>query len=263
MDIGLFFKDLFTFNRKSLLLRWRRLSGLIKRKTIGQKSANVNWQEIPVIINNRNRLTYLLQLVHWLENAGMKKIIILDNDSTYPPLLDYYKTTSHRVIKLNENVGHLALWKSSVYKEFVSQYYIYTDPDLVPIDRCPKDVVKFLLSKLDQYSSPEKIGLGLQIDDLPDHYANKEQVLKWEKRYWTNAVDETVFAAEVDTTFALYRPFTNGAQWVSPAYRTNFPYVAKHLPWYENTADPGEENNYYASHVRQGASHWIERKENQ
>lgn len=257
MDFRQLFRDIFTLNTSAFKTRRYRLAGLLKRKFSGQNIDSVVPAEIPVVINNRNRFTYLLQLITWLEKAGMKNIIILDNDSTYPPLLDYYSKTKHRVVKLGDNVGHLALWKSKLFDEIGSRYYIYTDPDLVPVDNCPADLAAFLLEQLKKYPAIEKIGTGLKIDDLPDHYSGKQKVIDWEKRYWEMPVAENIFNAEVDTTFALYRPYTNGAKWVAPAYRTGPPYVAYHLPWYENSADPGEENLYYAQHVRQGASHWI------
>lgn len=260
MDIKQLIKDIFTLNFRSMKLRYARLQGIRKRASIGQKISEVDPKMIPVVINNRNRYTYLLQLITWLEKAGMQNIIILDNDSTYPQLLDYYSVTKHRVVKLNANVGHLALWKSPLWEEIQSRYYIYTDPDVVPAENCPADMPGYLLEQLKKYSAIEKIGLGLKIDDLPDHYSNKLKVIEWESKYWKNAVAPGIYNAEVDTTFALYRPFTDGKTWVAPAYRTGEPYVAYHMPWYENTADPGEENLYYAKHSRAGASHWTNNK---
>jgi hypothetical protein len=153
-------------------------------------------------------------------------------------------------------VGHLALWKSALWNEIKSKYYVYTDPDVVPAANCPADMPAYLLRQLEKYSSIEKIGLGLKIDDLPDHYSNKQKVVAWESKYWKNEVAPGIYNSEVDTTFALYRPFTDGKTWVAPAYRTGEPYVAHHMPWYENSADPGEENLYYVAHSKQGSSHW-------
>ena len=46
---------------------------------------------IPVIIINYNRCQTLMQMVEWLQNLNDKvSIIIVDNASTYPPLLEYY-----------------------------------------------------------------------------------------------------------------------------------------------------------------------------
>lgn len=260
MDYGQLVKDIFTLNIRSFRLRWHRLRGVTNRKTKGENIDAVDPKKIPVIINNRNRYTYLLQLIRWLENAGMQNIIILDNGSTYPPLLEYYANTKHRVVHLNDNVGHLALWKSKLWEEIQSRYYIYTDPDVVPAENCPSDMPAYLLQQLRKYPAIEKIGLGLRIDDLPDHNQSKAAIISWEKKYWEKKVSHEIYDAEVDTTFALYRPFTNGAIWVAPAYRTGPPYVASHMPWYENTVDPGEESKYYASHARAGASHWTNKK---
>lgn len=259
MDFGQLARDIITLNFRSMRLRFSRLSALIMRKMSGQKIEDVDLWDIPVIINNRNRCTYLQMLIERLEELGFHNIIILDNDSTYEPLLDYYARigSTHRIVKLNRNVGHLALWKSTLWDEIKDQFYIYTDPDVVPVETCPENILSYLLEQLKKYSAIEKIGLGLKIDDLPDHYAHKQKVIGWESKYWKEQVAPGVYNAEVDTTFALYRPFTNGAIWVAPAYRTGEPYVARHLPWYENSANPGEENEYYAKHVRQGASHWI------
>lgn len=256
MDIKQLVRDIFTLNFRAIDARFSKLNGMIMRKMAGEKLDKIDVGNIPVIINNRNRYTYLLELIKWLENADMDNIIILDNDSTYEPLLDYYATTSHRVVKLNANVGHLALWKSTLYDEVSSQHYIYTDPDVVPAKNCPEDVIWYLLEQLRKYPAIQKIGLGLKIDDLPEHYSHKRKVIDWESKFWKHEIAPGIYNAEVDTTFALYRPYTNGAKWVAPAYRTGEPYVAHHLPWYENTASPGEENEYYASHARQGATHW-------
>jgi hypothetical protein len=164
------------------------------------------------------------------------------------------------VFLLNENVGHLSLWKSGLYKQFQHDYYVYTDPDVLPDEECPDDVIEFFWRKLQQYPSIEKIGFGLKIDDLPDHYADKTKVIDWESKYWKKPVEENVFDAELDTTFALYRPYTNGAKWVQKAYRTGKPYVASHLPWYEDSANDSEETLFYKKEIRQGSSHWIKEK---
>ena len=44
-------------------------------------------EKISVFINNRNRLSTLKCLVEWLCNKNIE-IVILDNDSIYPPLID-------------------------------------------------------------------------------------------------------------------------------------------------------------------------------
>jgi hypothetical protein len=257
MDLRQLGKDILTMNGTALKLRADKGLAVLRRMLLTDKSFDP--KKAAIIINNRNRLSHLRLLVDWLQKNGYQNIHILDNDSTYPPLLEYYKLTSCSVHYLGENVGHLALWKTGLYRKFERSYYVYTDPDVVPSDECPADVIAFLYQQLRRFPFAEKAGLGLRIDDLPDHYANKDQVIDWEKKYWEKQISPGIYDAEVDTTFALYRPFTNGAKWVQRAVRTGPPYIARHLPWYENSSAPDPEDVYYRANVKQGASHWIKK----
>jgi hypothetical protein len=260
MDTRQLFIDIATLNFKSIGLRLNKLISVIKRSVIMPFTANFqngkDIKDIPVIINNRNRYTYLLQLIGWLEKNGYTNIHIIDNDSTYPQLLDYYSNTKHSIHRLKENVGHLALWKTGLIKQFQKDYYIYTDPDVLPIDECPGNVISFFMEQLNKYPHVEKVGFGLKIDDLPDCYIHKKEVIDWENKFWQKQIAENLYDAQIDTTFALYRPYTNGAIWVQRSLRTGGKYIAQHLPWYEDSFNPTEENLYYTTNIRQGASHW-------
>jgi len=261
MDKAKLIEDIRTFNVAGFRARLAKLHGLIARRVVlsARKitGAKRDLQDIPVIINSRDRYSCLLLLIKWLERAGMKRIYIVDNDSTYPPLLEYFKTTPHKVFRLGVNAGHLALWNSPVYQMFRSDYYIYTDPDILPSDECLDDFLPRLMKCLEENPRIEKAGFALRIDDLPDHYRDKQKVLDWEKQFWRRQVAEDVFDAAIDTTFALYRPFTNGALWAAPAYRLAGKYVARHLPWYADSRNPTEEDEYYRQHIKTNASHWI------
>jgi hypothetical protein len=57
----------------------------------------MNWQEIPVFIINRDRLTSLRQMVNWLLESGTRQIGIFDNASAYQPLLQYYRSLPSNV----------------------------------------------------------------------------------------------------------------------------------------------------------------------
>ena len=101
-------------------------------------------RDIPIIINSFNRLTTLRRLIASLEQRGLTNIHILDNCSTYPPLLEWYATDGRRydIIRLPKNLGFKALWKHRpTRKRFCGDYYIYTDPDLELDPACPADVV--------------------------------------------------------------------------------------------------------------------------
>ncbi|MBX7050496.1 MAG: hypothetical protein K1X54_00530 [Flavobacteriales bacterium] len=256
MDFRKLIKDILTWNtpdlRKRTDLLWRRTRRIL---FFVFHHGAIDVKEIPVIINNRNRLTYPMMLIDWLEKAGMKNIIIIDNASTYPPLLDYYQKSTHRVIRLSENIGPLAIWWCDELRDLTSHYYIYTDPDVLPDHSPGTQAFELMLAGLKKNLTLDKIGYALRIDDLPDFFALKADVIVWEEQFWKNKVDEHFFAAPVDTTFAMYAPFARGGG-ECKAYRTNFPFVAKHLPWYENSSDPGEENLYYRTHAAAQNSHW-------
>lgn len=264
MDYNQLIKDIFTLNFKPFVTRYHKLVAVLKRKfslSADNFSTGKNIFEIPILINNRNRYTYLKQMVDWLTEAGYKNIIVLDNDSNYQPLLEYYKTAPVKVIYLKENVGYLSLWKSGVYKQFYTDYYVYSDPDVLPAKDCPKDFMKHFMELLNKFPNVEKVGFGLKIDDLPDFYNKKQEVIEWESQYWKKAIEKDVYDAKVDTTFALYKPFTNGEIWVQNAVRTGGNFVAHHLPWYEDSKNETEENAFYRNNIKKGESHWI-KKEN-
>jgi hypothetical protein len=208
-----------------------------------------DYKQIPIIINNFNRLDSMKKLIFSLEKRGYTNIYIIDNHSTYPPLLEYYETCRHIVFRLEQNIGMTALWTSGIYKRFRNDFFVYTDSDVVPVDECPDDFLLFFLETLKKYRLAQKVGFSLKIDDLPDCYALKEDVIFWEHRFFERKRDEYLYWAPIDTTFALYRPRgkRKHANYNIEMYRTAFPYMARHLPWYIDSENPDEEEKYYMS----------------
>jgi hypothetical protein len=219
-----------------------------------------DYKRIPIIINNRNRLTFLLQLLNNLEIRGYSNIYIIDNNSSYPPLLEYYKKCQYHIFRLDSNVGHLALWKTKIYKRFIKDFYVYTDPDVVPIEECPNDFLSFFMDTLKKYRFVQKVGFSLKIDDLPDYFSKKEEVIKWERHFFETKADDKLYLAHVDTTFALYRPWAwNGANYYHQTFRTAHPYSARHMPWYVDSSNLTEEEHYYIEHS-ETSTHWTKKE---
>lgn len=256
MDFKKLISDIITWNTPDLKKRTSLLSRRIRRFWFALVKPELkDLSQIPVVINNRNRLTYPLMLIDWLERAGMKNIIIIDNASSYPQLLEFYRKTPYRVIRLSENIGPLAIWWCDELKSITENFYIYTDPDVLP-DHSPElNVIQLMYDGLRKNLTIDKIGYALRIDDLPDHFALKEDVIKWEKQFWLNEVNDRFFRAPVDTTFAMYAPYARGGGECT-AFRTKPPFVAKHLPWYEDSAHPDDESVYYRTHAAAQNSHW-------
>lgn len=206
-----------------------------------------------VFIICRDRLDPLLKLLPWVDQFD---VTLIDNNSSYEPLLDFYTSTNHNVLRLDENLGHKAAWLADALPK--DERFILTDPDVVPADGCPNDFIEIMNEVLDIVPIIDKVGFGLKIDDLPEYYKLKYDVITWEQQFWARPCGEIrnvqIFDAPVDTTFALYR---ENAQYATfPAARLGEPYMARHLPWYSNSTNPTEEEVFYKEHSSDAFASW-------
>ena len=69
-------------------------------------------------------------------------------------------------------------------------------------------------------------------------------MVKWEEQFYKSEVAPDIFNADIDTTFALYRPDSSFQCW-GETIRTGAPYFLRHMPWYENDLELSEESSYY------------------
>lgn len=215
-----------------------------------------NYKKIPIIINNFNRLSFLKKLINSLEKRGYHNIYIIDNNSTYPPLLEYYKKCPYTIFRLKQNVGYKAIWDTNIYNIFKKSFYVYTDSDMEIDESCPDDFMKFFLNVHKKHPHCQKVGFGIRIDNLPNCFCNKKKVITYENQFWENEISPKVYKAMIDTTFALYKPFEGGpANPLKETYRTGFPYVIKHLPWYLDSSNYNDEEIYYLNTITQ-STHW-------
>lgn len=210
--------------------------------------------DIPVFIICRDRVEPLKRLVVWLEEEGLKNIYFIDNASTYPPLLEYFQKTSYNVIRLNINSGHTSPWKEGIVQLYAAgKPFIVTDPDVIPSDKA-HGAVRLFAKLLDDHPERTKAGFGLRIDNLPAHYELRDHVISWEKQFWVSEVEPEVYDAEIDTTFALYRPGTPYT--LGPGLRTGGKYIAEHEPWYVDSKHVPAEIKYYREHADKVIGSW-------
>ena len=185
-----------------------------------------------------NRLNLPVNMAKFLFNHGIDPVFV-DNNSDYPPLLEYYKRTSFGVIRMKENYGYKVVWEQGVLDDFgITGNYIVTDPDL-DLSGIPDDFLDVLEAGLTKYPQYDKCGFSLEINDLPDTPFNP---VGYELQFWQRPLDGRYYDAPIDTTFALYKvPFHS-----FKAMRTNRPYTARHLPWYYfNFEDMPDDEQYY------------------
>lgn len=208
---------------------------------------------IPVIINNRDLLTWpkvMLEKIKTYIDVG--EIIIIDNNSTNPLLLEWYKTNPC-IIKYVKNLGQAAPWISGVVSELNSEYYVVTDSDM-GLENTPIDTLVYLKNKLEELSL-EKIGLGLDWQIVSYNSPYYDRMQGHERTRWQNSAmqDNVYLDIPIDTTFALYKRkeyFIGGAS-------TTFPYVARHIPWElsKEEYELDKEFKYYIEHAINACSY--------
>lgn len=216
--------------------------------------------KIPIFIIVRDRITSLRRLVERLEDAGQERIILIDNSSSYPPLLEYLSSCRHKVVRTGRNDGPSSPWTSRLVRD-VPGRFVVTDPDLYPAEDCPRDFMAALNDCLTSLapSGVVKVGMGLRIDDLPSNPV-ADSVRKWEAKFWSDPIGsgsrgETWYRAPVDTTFALYLPHQRYDAGCASAARLGDPYLLRCDPWYEDPAALSEEERYYVTHASP-SSNW-------
>lgn len=175
-----------------------------------------------------------------------QEIIILDNDSSYEPLIKWYKEIENKVdIRYLTNEGHLAIWATAIYKE-LGEYFIYTDSDMELNENMPDDYQLVMYNLLQKYEM-NKVALAIKIDDLPNHYRYKNQVVRNEGRWWLEQVEPDVYKADTDTTFALMRNIGDNTYRSLRIAKNDF--ICKHVPFYIDLDNLDEEEQYYIDNI--------------
>ena len=187
---------------------------------------------IPVYINNWNILTWVKNMAAYLEKIPNIAIFIIDNNSTYRPLLDWYNTCGYNIIRLPTNKGarwgYFSIPKGQEHKNlFNSDYFVFTDADL-DISGCPTDLIEVLINGFEKHK-PVKSGLSIEVNDIPKDTLTPDGTIV-ESDKWSKPLCDMFFEAHTDTTFALYHK--DSWQCDYHGIRSNRPYTSRHLPWY-------------------------------
>ena len=210
---------------------------------------------IPIYIIARDRKECLIDLCNWLTKIGHERVTVIDNGSSYEPLLDWYDTECPFPIhRINENGGHMIPWNGNIVPR--DEYYCVTDCDVVPDENCPDDAIGHLKDLLDKHADYFKVGFSLRIDDIPAHYKQSNEVKNWEKQFWYNNIGDG-FDAPIDTTFAMYRPFDGS--WDLRAIRSLPPYQARHLGWYVDNNNLPPDIKWYQKNMNKHISDWTKK----
>jgi len=195
---------------------------------------------IPIVIISWNNLYFVKSFIEQLK-PYKNPIIVLDNMSDYPPLLEYYKAIEEElgarieVRRLDKNYGH------TVYLTLADQLpdvYILSDPDIRFNPRMPYNFSEVLLRLSEKYGA-YKVGTALDLSDSEqfircDNYTQGKNIRDWELQFWENRIPDSqyeVYLADVDTTTCL---INNKYKAGDKRIRVAGDFTAKHMPWYKD-----------------------------
>ena len=203
--------------------------------------------DIPIFINNRDRVGCLSKLIDWLLESGYRRIYILDQDSTYPPLLEFYeifrKDPRVHVLRM-KNFGFQCIWQSGILEDLdVQTPYVYTDSDILPI--CGKNIVQELLKTLARHPFAKKVGAKLIFEDITCQNADFYREIQSNYYQESRRISPNEFFMPNDTTFSVYRNLRHYSC-IYSIVRTDL--EIRHLPWYYDFNNLPEDEKYYVEH---------------
>jgi len=217
---------------------------------------------IPVIIPVFNQLSYLKNFVNWWAwYYPENDIYIVDNASTYEPLLDYYEQVAYENKKIhivlcseNKCAENLA----DVIKERIEglyDYYVVSDPDVMIHPSTPPDFLDVFKNCLDVHNF-HRVGFGLITDDLPEWLHKREEIIYNESQLMHDPYElkyndkiYTGFKAPLDTTFSMFK---SSHGWYAPMNGVDWGnclrlFKAFHLTWYLSDDVNPEMENYFTT----------------
>jgi hypothetical protein len=161
-------------------------------------------------------------------------------------------------IQLDANLGPRALIQFDRYYRELPNYFCITDPDLIFNAAMPRTFIADLV-ELSERSRFGKVGLALGIDD-PDNLIDQKiliggvehNIYEWElnllrKRYFDDIIDDPIYEAIIDTTFAVYNKKYFSRWRFYRALRVAGRYAARHDPWFKDRLLTESEAELYAN----------------
>ncbi len=215
-------------------------------------------KNIPIVILNKNRLEPLKLLVDSLRSRNYENIIVIDNKSTYEPLLEWYGQAKLNVftndVVRDENGSFYLLAveaKHPTFAPLLNDYYVFTDSDVVPVEDAPDDYIEAMVEVSKEFPHIRKVGPNIKIDDFVPGSKNEAVALYYEKRHWVDIIPHPkyeLYRAAIDTGFAVYAP-NSVPLWADNCIRMGGKYIARHMPFYYDNDNLPEDELYYITHL--------------
>lgn len=214
---------------------------------------------LPLVINSFNQLTYLQRMVERFSAERFRNLIIVDNGSSYPPLLDYLEQLNQRgqaiVIYYGENRGPHFFFLRGIHRHlFENTPFLFTDPDIELTEISPYFLCRLvdLAKKYREYKVGPALTLPTPEQAKPDLVFRSavqgvHSLLDWERQFWAHPVEENVYNAQIDTTLHLYYPefMPPGGELIAGLRVAGPGFEARHLPWFRDDPIEPEELAFY------------------
>ena len=198
----------------------------------------------PIYLTNMNRVTTTRKMVEDLLRLNPDaKITIIDNASTYPPLLEWYKEVEDKITirRLDANHGPWVFFYGNIFNECEEDYYIYSDADLELNPNMPANWQEIMFNYHKKYNV--KCSLAPKIDDLPPD--RKDQILRHlnpQIAFQPVAGSDEIFTGITDMSFSFD---SKEAGYRFESVKLAGEMECRHIPFYNDFDNLSEEEQYF------------------
>lgn len=192
-------------------------------------------------------------MITQLRNRSCLNIIVIDNLSTYPPMVEYLDQIDRTVsvVRLPENIGPHYVFRNQVLFPALPPHFCVTDPDLEFNKNLPSDFMEQLLDLTEEFKVG-KAGFAIDISDKESMietefiiHGKRRKVWEWEFHNWSHRLRDQIYKAGIDTTFAVYNKKYFTKEKFYDAVRVAGDFTCRHLPWYKENRLPKDEEEFY------------------
>jgi FkbM family methyltransferase len=258
------FNIIFLRGSDNIALQQRWIGNAISDKkhlpaTRSMSDQSLTKDSVPVLVPCFNNPSYSENMLNQLQAIGLTNITFVDNASTSPSMHRWLEKTIRRgvqVERLTENLGPRESIFTDARLAHLPRWFCVTDPDLQFNPALPEDFLDIMVEAMNTHSIA-KIGFALDISnrqhlrqDKFDIDGTAYHIWEWERKFWEEnlsftSTGDSIYKADVDTTFALYdlKKFKKTAMMKS--LRIGGHFTAEHLPWLPQSTMLKEEEEVY------------------
>lgn len=219
-------------------------------------------KNMPAIIIGYNQFTYIKNMIEQLEKFT-NDIIVIDNNSSYKPLLDYYENDfKYTLLRQKTNGGH-TIYTDRYIQNLVGDFYILTDPDLEFNSKLPANFIQVLID-VSHHFGAHRVGLALCVDSpdiRTDIQFHGHTIKEWESQFWKHPLSYPdnptlqLYDAAIDTTFCLINKRPKNQLHI----RIAGDYTCFHLPWHKDFKSKLQNGEYETYTQNNVSSCWLKK----